>query len=252
LFADILVPVSGEEMGWHALAQALVVARREGAQVHGLHVVANEAQTETEAAQAIQAEFNRRCEAAGVTGTLAVEAGEVAEKICERARLTDLVVLNLAYPPPPQLVARLGSGLRAIIRRCARPVLAAPGTSTPLERALLAYDGSAKAKEALFVAAYLADLWKTALVVVTVTESGRTTDDTLGYARAYLNMHELEAEFVTVSGPVPPAILQAAEAYRCDLIIMGGYGSAPVVEVVMGSSVDQLLREAHTPMLICR
>jgi len=44
LFADILVPVSGEETGWYALEQALVVARREGARLRGLHVVSSEAQ----------------------------------------------------------------------------------------------------------------------------------------------------------------------------------------------------------------
>src|SRR4030067_934880 len=79
--------------GWEAV-------RREGAQVHGLHVVASESQLETDAAQALQIEFNRRCEEADVRGTLAVEAGEVAAKICERALLADLVVLHLAHPPP--------------------------------------------------------------------------------------------------------------------------------------------------------
>ncbi|MBF8285318.1 MAG: UspA domain protein [Anaerolineales bacterium] len=252
LFADILVPVSGEAAGWQALEQALVVARREGAQVHGLHVVASESQMESDAAQAMQMEFSRRCEEADVRGTLAVEAGEVAAKICERALLADLVVLHLAHPPPPQLLARLDSGFRTIIRRSARPVLAVPGTSTPLERALLAYDGSPKAREALFVATYLADLWKTTLVVVTVTEPGRTTGDTPEFAREYLAWHEVQAEFVGESGPAPEAILRTAEAHHCDLTIMGGYGSAPVVEVVVGSSVDQVLREAGVPVLICR
>lgn len=252
LFADVLVPVSGEEGEWQALQQALVIARREGAQVHGLHVVASEGQIESDMAQAVQREFNRRCEAAGVRGALALESGEVAAKICERALLADLVILNLTHPPPPQLRARLDSGFRTIVRRSARPVLAVPGTSTPLERALLAYDGSPKAREALFVATYLAELWKTALVVVTVAETGRTTGGTAEDARKYLDWHEVPAEFVGASGAVPEAVLKAAQAHDCDLIIMGGYGSAPVVEVVVGSSVDQVLREARQPILICR
>ena len=252
LFADMLVPVSGGEAGWQALEQALVVARREGAQVHGLHVVASDDQKESGAAQAVQLEFNRRCEAAGMPGSLALETGEVVAKICDRALLTDLVVLNLAHPPPPQLLARLDSGFRAIIRRCARPVLAVPGVSTPLERVLLAYDGSLKSKEALFVATYLAELWKTVLIVVTVAEPGRAIYDAVTYARKYLVWHEVEARFIDESGSAPQAILKSAEEHGCDLIIMGGYGSAPMVEVVLGSSVDQLLREAHVPMLICR
>ena len=70
LFADILVPISGQEMGWQALEQALEVARREGARLRGLHVVSSEAQRDGEEAQAVRAEFNRRCEAAGIPGEL--------------------------------------------------------------------------------------------------------------------------------------------------------------------------------------
>jgi len=33
---------------------------------------------------------------------------------------------------------------------------------------------------------------------------------------------------------------------------MGGYGLSPVLEVVLGSGVDQVLRTSRQPMLICR
>jgi nucleotide-binding universal stress UspA family protein len=251
LFADILVPLSGEVVGWHALDQAIVVARREDSHLHGLHVVPNEAQKQGEETQAVRAEFNRRCEAAGVPGSLALEMGDVALRICERALLTDLVILNLAHPPPSQPMGRLSSGFRTIIQRCARPILAVPGVSTPMQRALLAYDGSPKSREALFVATYLADLWKIELVVVTVVEPGQP-DETPAYAREYLDFHELQAEFVSESGPAAQTILKSAAEHNCDLMIMGGYGASPVVEVVLGSSVDEVLRQAHLPMLICR
>ena len=252
LFADILVPVSGEEIGWHALEQALVVARREGAQLHGLHVVPSEVQRDSEETQAVQAEFNRRCQAAGIPGELVLAVGEVPREICERARWTDLVVVNLAYPPAPQPLARLSSGFRTLIRRCARPVLAVPETSSRLSRALLAYDGSPKADEALFVATYLSGKWNIPLVVVTVIETGRTTSDALARAQRYLKTHGVQATFAKESGPVAEAILRTAEEHESDLIIMGGYGLGPVLEVVVGSAVDQVLRESRQPMLICR
>ena len=268
LFADILVPVSGEEVGWHALEQALVVARREGAQLHGLHVVPSEVQRDSEETQAVQAEFNRRCEAADIPGELVLAVGEVPREICERARWTDLVIVNLAYPPAPQPLARLSSGFRTLIRRCARPVLAVPGASSHpsaalrqgsgqgsghrLDRALLAYDGSPKADEALFIATYLSGQWNIPLVVVTVIESGRTTSETLARAQEYLETHGVQAAFVKESGAVAEAILKTAEEHDSDLIIMGGYGYSPVLEVVLGSAVDQVLRESRRPMLICR
>ena len=48
---------------------------------------------------------------------------------------------------------------------------AAPGPVTPLTHLLLAFDGSPKAKEALFVAAYMAAEWHAALTVLTVREA---------------------------------------------------------------------------------
>ena len=62
----------------------------------------------------------------------------------------------------------------------------------------------------------------------------------------------MSAVFVQADGHVPAAILQAAEEHTSDLILMGGYGHSPVVEVVLGSTVDQILRESRQPVLVCR
>lgn len=252
LFADILVPVSGEEAGWHALEQALEVARREGSRLQGLHVVPSQAHKDDEAAQAVQAEFNRRCEAAGIPGKLVLAAGKVPRHICERSRWVDLAILNLAHPPLPQPLARLGSGFRTVIRRCSRPVMAVPGKRSPLSHALLAYDGSPKAEEALFIATYLGGKWGIPLTVVTATEDSHVTSQTLARAQAYLEAHQVPATFVRESGPTAEAILRTAEAHQSDLILMGGYGHSPVVEVVLGSAVDEVLRTTRQPVLFCR
>lgn len=252
LFADLLVPVSGEPSGWYALDQALLVARREHATLHGLHIVPSEAQRSTEAAAAVRAEFQARCEAAGVPGTLAVEAGDIAGTICRLATLADLVALNLAHPPGLQPLARLSSGFRSILHRCPRPVLAVPRPGPDFQRVLLAYDGSPKAHEALFVTAYLGESWGAAVAVITVKEDG-VTADTLKSARDYLEMHEIQATYIERTGePVSTAVLLAAEEQQSDLIVIGGYGTGPVLDVMIGSAVDQVLRASRQPLLICR
>ena len=215
-------------------------------------MVRSERRKAGDAVEAIRAEFDRRCAAAGFKGELAVEVGGIAHKVCERSQWADLVVLHLAHPPSTQPLARLGSGFSTLIRRCPRPVLAVPGTVSRLDRALLAYDGSPKAEEALFLATYLAARWGTGLAVMTVIETGRTTSEALTHAEEYLEAHGIEATFVKESGPVAEAILRTAEKQGSDLIVVGGYGFSPVLEVVLGSAVDQVLRESRRPMLICR
>jgi nucleotide-binding universal stress UspA family protein len=252
LSADLLVPISGEPAGWFALDQALVVARREGGRIAGLHIVRTPAARASASALAVQAEFDRRCREAHVPGSLAIEAGPVTDLICDRARWNDLVVVNLNYPPSAAPVARLRNGFRALVQRCPRPIMAVPRIVSPLSRALLAYDGSPKAQEALYAATYLALQWQIPLVVVAVREAAQEADSPLDRARQYLESHGVAATYAAERGPVAEAILRAAAAHAADLILMGGYGFNPLLEAVIGSAVDQVLREAKQPILICR
>lgn len=252
LFADLLVAINGEENGWCALEQAVAIARREGSRLLGLHVVPSEERREDEAAKAVQAEFDRRCAEAGVTGKLVIAAGKVPHTICQRSRWADLVVLSLNYPPAPQLLARLSSGFSTLLQRCPRPVLAVPGVVSAFQQTLLAYDGSPKADEALFVATYLAGRWQIPLTVITVLESGRVTSQVLARAQAYLEKHGVYPALVEAQGETAAAILRTARERQCDLILMGSYGHSPLVEAMLGSTVDQVLRESRTPILICR
>ncbi|MGB8648934.1 MAG: universal stress protein [Anaerolineae bacterium] len=250
LFMDILVPISGEPESWQALEQAICIAEREGSRLHGLHIVNHEAQKKSAEALAVQARFNERCATAGLSGSMAIETGKVGDKICERALLADLVVLYAAHPPPAGLPS-LGSGLRSILWRLARPVLAVPHTTVCIERAMLAYDGSPKAKEALFVATYLAEMWKTALTVVAIPDPPRVSANVLDYARDYLEMHEIQGECIVLNGRLD-LLLDLIKKRGFDLVILGGYSMSAVEEVMVGSAVNWLLRESPCPLLICR
>jgi nucleotide-binding universal stress UspA family protein len=230
---------------------ALEVARREEGRLIGLHVVPAASQKDDDSVQAIQAGFELRCGEVGIQAQWVSAVGSVASTICERARWLDLVVVNVAHPPGDQPIARLGSGFRTLVQHCPTPILAVPQVSSHMGRALLAYDGSPKADEALFVSTYLAGRWHIPLTVVTVMESERTTAETIGRARRYLKQHGVEATFVEKQGPVGESILTAAEEHSSELIVMGGY-SNPVLEIVLGSTVDTILQDGRYPVLISR
>ena len=248
LFADILVPIRGKERGWRALDQALALARAENANIYGLHVTESEARGTDGEVDATRMEFQRRCKAAGIAGQIGVEAGDVANQVCERAVMTDLVIVELEHPPAHTAIARLGSKFTTILRRAVRPVMAVPGAASPLTHALLAYDGSGKAREALFVAAYFAERFKMPLIILSVED---VAPDALDYASRYLDMHEAQADFVQSGGPVAEAILRTATDRSADLLLMGGYGATPVRQMVLGGSVEQVLRESSWPVLVC-
>jgi len=251
LFSQILVGIGGEESSWMALEQAIEVARREEGHLQGLYVVAEDEPQKKLEIQEISDRFYWRCGEVGLPGHFAVDVGPVGKTICDRARWSDLVVVNLAYPPEDNALSRWGSGFRSLIRRCSRPVLAVPEMVTTLSRPLLAYDGSPKAQEALYVATYLCGRWQLPLTVVYVTEN-ELEDEILDVARVYLMARDIEAEYLLTTGPVAQTLLSVAEEREIDFYILGGYGSNPIVEVVLGSVVNSLLASATKPMLICR
>ncbi|WP_420641536.1 universal stress protein [Candidatus Leptofilum sp.] len=251
LFNHILVAVDGQDTGWHALHQAIRVAWREEGKIYGLHVVATPEAAKSEAAQVVKAEFEHRCQEAGIPGELTITTGPVTGTICYRARWADLVVVSLSHPPGDQPVERLSSQFGQLLRRCPRPVLAVPRTHAELDHILLAYDGSPKADEALFVATYLAKQWQVSLTVV-IALSKRVTEETAVHLRQYFAREQLKAEIVVAPGKPASLILSTARDYDCGLVLMGGYGQAPVMEVIVGSTVDELLRSRNRPILICR
>jgi len=248
LFQDILVPVSGEVESWRVLNQAITVAQHEGARLRGLHIVSTEKKAAGSKAREVQEKFHALCREAGVEGSLAIEIGEPAKKILERSILTDLVMLKIVYPPGSGL-SGLASPLRAIISGSPRPVLALPTGPTELRRAVLAFDGSPKSKEALFVAAYLGEQWKTSLSVF--TGEGSNSAEMQNIARQYLELHEIEAEYVTGRASVE-TLKQHVEGSNADLVLMGGYSGALLKEVTLGSWVTYMLREQNAPVLVCR
>ncbi|MGA9531934.1 MAG: universal stress protein [Anaerolineales bacterium] len=250
LFRDILVPLRGDEAGWQALEQAIVVAQRESARLLGLHIVGED--SEPAPYDGMRERFEQRCQQAHVEGQLIVQAGSVAVTLPDRARWVDLVVLQLAHPPADQMVARLSSGIRRLIRGCPRPLLVVPGAAEPLNRGVLAFDGSAKAREALFIATYMASAWGIALSVVTFEEKRLDADQVLTEARSYLEGHSVEASYHRAPMRLTDGLLAFAAEENRDLILIGGYGATPVVEAVAGSGLDEILRRLDRPLLVSR
>ncbi|MCB9135982.1 MAG: universal stress protein [Anaerolineales bacterium] len=252
LFRDYLVPISGTENSWLALDQALVLAKLEGDRLHGLHIVRTEAARTSKKSQLLKEEFERRCIKAGVEGELTIETGKIANLICDRACWTDFIILNISHPPGDRPLDRLTSGISTIVRHACRPVMFVPQVVPKVERLLLAFDGSPKSREALYVATYLSGKWHWTLDVLTVLETGRATDDTVQQARDYLSERGVNANFIAKTGNIADAILATAQERDSHEIIMGGYSYSRMMEVMFGSTVDRVLREANVPVFICR
>ncbi|NLV73791.1 MAG: DUF4032 domain-containing protein [Chloroflexi bacterium] len=253
LFGNILVTISGAPSGWLALSQAGEIARREQGVLHGLHVLPNGSLEAQQEADQIQEEYAFRCQSMGATYTFKIEQGNIEQVIIEHGRWADLIVINQRVRTGALPDAPLGSIFYAVAEQATRPLLAVPGTSVQrIEKLLLAYDGSAKSQEALFIMRDLVSRWHVSGVVVTVATS-RTNREMLDSAWQYVQ-HSTSSSVISryESGDPADVLLRVMQEEQASMLIMGGYGYKPFLKAFLGSTVDRMVREAWFPVLICR
>jgi nucleotide-binding universal stress UspA family protein len=130
-------------------------------------------------------------------------------------------------------------------------VLTVPKTISQVQNMLLAFDGSPKAWEALYLAGHLSANLEIPLHVTHVLEEPGGGQAALYDARTHLGAND-RVEFHSVEGQPVDAVLTLAENLQTDLILMGGYTANPWMEIFTGSTVEQMLRQSDLPLLICR
>jgi len=247
IFSAVLVALNGQESGWKGLEQAFTIAEIEGSRIAALHV--HHGSTEQILIQ-IKEACQKRLADRDLEAKLYFEEGEVLETLTQRALWNDLLIFSLEHPPGDHLAARLKSGIRSLVQSCPRPLLAVPAV-TEMKHGLLAFDGSPKATEALYLAAYMAEKWGVKLTVVTAPEDSASRINPLEKAREYLEARSIPAEFCSEIGSPAEVILKTKQSRGCDFLIVGGYGYQPMMEVLFGSTLDALLRRSDIPVLIC-
>jgi nucleotide-binding universal stress UspA family protein len=131
-------------------------------------------------------------------------------------------------------------------------LLTVPTEASQFQRALLAFDGSDRAKEALFVATYLAEMWKTELLVFTAPDGTKLKADAQDHVRRYLDIHEVEAEYIISEHGAMDELKKTVEERNVDLVLMGSHGGTVLQQVFIGSALDYMLRESKVPTFICR
>lgn len=252
IFADILVAGRGLPADTNTLDHALLIAKREKSRVLGLRVVNDRRSLDPAELQAVQAEFQRRCEAAGAPYASSIEEGSVVRRIVRRAAFADLLALSVISLSGPVTKTGAGSDFSKILQRSPRPVLAVPEQAySTMDRVLLAYDGSPKATEALYLAAYMAVRWSAQLSVVVVGQ-GKQGQKAMAQARSYLASHIIPADFFNPNGEVVEEILRVGAISDANLLVMGGFGVRPLFQRLVGSTVSAMVRRFGQPVLICR
>lgn len=274
MFSRIAVGLDGSPHADAALSHALRIAAVSGAILRGVHVVdrsllggsvvadlsasvgfqpflnltAEMRSALRSAGEAIVADFEARAKERSVAFESRLEEGSVSEFLERAARESDLFVAGSRGVNAAHRGDLVGRHADALARRLHSPLLLAPQSYQEFRSPLLAYDSSVKAKRALDLVAGLAALLELPVTVLAITEDAAEGRARLAEAEAALAARGLAAQFLVRGGEPDEAILAAADP-DVGLIAMGAHGHGRIVELVLGSTTDSVLRRAMVPVL---
>ena len=229
---DPAVPVSGFPMGSEELTARLRKAW-------------------VEEARSADAAFQEIARLAGVRSDSVVEDAMDARlgELLRRSRLSDLVAIGQEDPDRPEPMR--GAMIETLLFEAGAPTLVVPfiAEDVSLDRALVAWDGSATAARALRAALPL--LAESTAVTVLAVGDGRPEE--LSDIAVHLSRHGLKVDVkhTPKSGiAVADTLLNTVSDEGFGYVVMGAYGHSRMREQLFGGATRDILKEMTVPVLM--
>lgn len=211
-------------------------------------------QMQRERADALFAELREKCRQHNVPCEVAHETGNLAPIVRRYEGRADLVVLGQHGEHAAWSHGMLGSGVERILRACAKPALVTADSFRPVERMLIAYDGSRGARRALDDGLELTKRLGCETTILTACQlaTEEAAADALREAEAIAHAQNANVHVQLAHGEADAMILHWTHRTRADLIVMGAYGHTRIREFILGSTTQQVLHKATVSVLMVR
>lgn len=204
-------------------------------------------------ARAVLADAKLRLVAAGVN-RVEVEAthGELIDSIEHFGTDADLIVIGKRGEHADLARLHLGGNLQRVIRSARHPILVASRAFQPIERFLIAYDGSPsvlKAVEFVLQNPLLRGLHCHLL------RAGRIDDNARYYlaeTAGKLRTAGFDVTTHATAGLAEEVIATAVNEHGINLLVMGAYGHSRIREFILGSTTTTMVRTCLVPVLMFR
>lgn len=90
------------------------------------------------------------------------------------------------------------------------------------------------------------------LTVLYVPKEERTAERVLGEARSYLSSYGLQVRYEIEKGYPEQKIVDYLMNFNIDLLFIGAYGHRRIIELVLGSTTEYVLRKTSCPVFLNR
>lgn len=195
------------------------------------------------------------CAARNISFTGEVRTGIPGEIVTRAAVAHDIVVMSrTGYSRIAGTEEKPDPLVSQVVHRSIRPVLVA-GARFPaaqgIRHILVAYDGSAHAGRALWVAAELGAHPGVKCTLMTISSTEENGEEILAPAELFLLSHNVTPQKRILLGTKPSEIIcESVTSAGVDILIMGAFGRSPVREVFFGSTTRQVLSHCATTVIL--
>jgi nucleotide-binding universal stress UspA family protein len=275
---NILIPLDGSEHSAAALDYAIWMAKKFDGTLFGQHIIDTISIEGTffhdisgslgfepyldfstkmrevleERGKVILDDFAQRCGKEQIRYQTFLDMGLIANEICERSKIADLVVIGHRGVNEEFSTGLLGTTAESITRKCPRPVFVSTKNFKPVENPLLAYDGSQRASSAMESAAEFCKLLNLPLTVLTIAKEEKMAESVQQQAKSYLASYGIETRFQVDRGYPEQKIIDYLSKFGYDLLFIGAYGNRRIIEMVLGSTTEYVLRKSTCPVFLNR
>ena len=149
-------------------------------------------------------------------------------------------------------VAPLGDHLERVVRAVHRPLLVASREFRPIQRVLIAFDGSPTTRKGVQMVA-ASPLFRGAdthvVAVGSAEDAGRRE---LPWVEQNLADAGFQPQVAGIEGSAEAVLREYIRDQRIDLLVMGAYGHSRIRDLIVGSTTTAMLRSSHIPVLLLR
>jgi len=188
----------------------------------------------------------------GVEADLLQRHGELVDSLLELESGVRMFVIGKRGEHADFARGHLGGNLERVVRAVHRPVLIAARVFRPIERIMIAFDGSATTRRCIDMvcASPLAAGLK--IVVLMVGSDTPEHAQQLAWAGQQLKAAGFDPDVQRFEGRAEDVISEQVSQRAIDLLVMGAYGHSRIRSLILGSTTTQLLRSCQIPLLLLR
>lgn len=188
----------------------------------------------------------------GVAATVRQRHGVLVDTLLALEDEVRLFVLGKRGENADFARGHLGSNLERVIRAVDRPVLVAPRAWRPIQRFMIAFDGSATTRRCVELVAASPLLRGLPCDVLMVGDAAEAQAEPMQWAQAQLQAAGFSPGMHAVPGAPESVIAEQVAARSIDLLVMGAYGHSRIRNLIVGSTTTQVVRNCQIAVLLLR